>query len=78
MPLREPASVVSNVPTYSTLRAIRSTWDRLASATPQGIGEPIILCPLIAMLSTPAAKSHGCASSTKGNTMPLKAASAWM
>ena len=76
--LRDPESVVSRVPTYSMRRAIRSTFRFRASATPQGIGEPIILWPLMLMLSTPAAKSHGSGSGTNGRIIPLSAASAWM
>ncbi len=54
MALRDPAIVVSSAPMYSIDRAMRFAYSRLVRATPQGMGAPIILWPLIATLSTPA------------------------
>lgn len=77
-PLREPVMVVSRAPIYSTERAMRSTFFFLAMAMPQGMGEPMNLCPEMEMLSAPAAKSKGGALSMKGSVMPARAASQWM
>ena len=45
----------------------------LATTMPQGIGEPIILCPETPMESMPSAKLNGCGLSTKGKIIPPSA-----
>lgn len=76
--LRDPGSVVSIIPTYSIALAILATYCLFVSITPQGTGEPINLCPLIATLSMPSLNPCGCGLSTKGRIIPLSASSAWM
>ena len=43
-----------------------------ARTTPQGRGEPSILCPLMEMLSAPSAKSHGCGFVDEGEDHPAE------
>ena len=52
-------------PIYETPFAILSLVDRLVMITPEGMGEPINLCPLMEMLSAPSSKSKGTRGSKK-------------
>src|SRR5215203_1019236 len=57
IPLRDPDMVVSSEPIYDIVRPMRSLYDFFTTTTPQVIGEPINLCPLMATLSAPWLKS---------------------
>src|SRR5579872_3930528 len=79
-PFRDPEIVLSAEPIYSTFLPISSKWTFLVKTHPHGKGVPIILCPLIAMLSMSNLKSKGCDSNSgkKGRIDPKKAASQWI